>query len=55
MGGIGADPEKVRAIVPVGRYGALEEVAALAVFLASRDAAYITGQTHVIDGGWTAR
>jgi NAD(P)-dependent dehydrogenase (short-subunit alcohol dehydrogenase family) len=55
MGGIGGDPEKVRAIVPLGRYGALEEVAALAVFLASREAAYITGQTHVIDGGWTAR
>jgi NAD(P)-dependent dehydrogenase (short-subunit alcohol dehydrogenase family) len=55
MGGIGADPEKVRAIVPIGRYGALEEVAALAVFLASQEAAYITGQTHVIDGGWTAR
>jgi NAD(P)-dependent dehydrogenase (short-subunit alcohol dehydrogenase family) len=55
MGGIGGNPERVRAIVPAGRYGTVEEVAALAVFLASRDAAYITGQTHVIDGGWTAR
>ena len=32
-----------------------EEIAALAVFLASQDTGYITGQTHVIDGGWTAR
>ena len=54
MGGIGGDPAKVRAIVPLGRYGALEEVAALAVFLASIEAAFITGQTHVIDGGWVA-
>jgi len=55
MGGIGGDPVRVRAIVPVGRYGTVEEIAALAVFLASRDSGYITGQTHVIDGGWTAR
>lgn len=55
MGGIGSDPARVQAIVPVGRYGTVDEIAALAVFLASRDAAYITGQTHVVDGGWTAR
>jgi len=55
MGGIGGDPTRVKALVPVGRYGTVEEIAALAVFLASHEAAYITGQTHVIDGGWTAR
>ena len=55
MGGIGGDPARVKAIIPVGRYGTVEEIAALTVFLASRDAGYITGQTHVIDGGWTAR
>jgi 2-keto-3-deoxy-L-fuconate dehydrogenase len=55
MGGIGGDPARVRALVPVGRYGTVEEIAALAVFLASRETGYITGQTHVIDGGWTAR
>jgi NAD(P)-dependent dehydrogenase (short-subunit alcohol dehydrogenase family) len=55
MGGIGGDPARVRAIIPVGRYGTVEEIAALAVFLASKETAYITGQTHVIDGGWTAR
>lgn len=54
-GGIGADDAAVRAIVPVGRRGTVEEIAAAARFLASRDAAYITGHTLVIDGGWTAR
>ena len=33
----------------------VEEIAARAVFLASKETGYITGQTHVIDGGWTAR
>jgi NAD(P)-dependent dehydrogenase (short-subunit alcohol dehydrogenase family) len=55
MGGIGGDPARVRAIIPSGRYGTVEEIAALVVFLASVNAGYITGQTQVIDGGWTAR
>ena len=36
---------------PMGRLGGPEEVAALAVFLASDDASYITGQAHLVDGG----
>jgi len=36
---------------PMGRLGTAEEVAALAVFLASDDASYITGQPHLVDGG----
>jgi 2-keto-3-deoxy-L-fuconate dehydrogenase len=36
---------------PLGRLGTPEEVAALAVFLASDESAYITGQTHLVDGG----
>jgi 2-keto-3-deoxy-L-fuconate dehydrogenase len=36
---------------PMGRLGAAREVAALAVFLASDEASYITGQPHLVDGG----
>lgn len=40
--------------VPVGRYGEAEEVSAAALFLASPQASYITGQTLAVDGGFTA-
>jgi 2-keto-3-deoxy-L-fuconate dehydrogenase len=36
---------------PIGRLGTTQEVAALAVFLASDESSYITGQPHLIDGG----
>jgi len=36
---------------PMGRLGTAEEVALLALFLASDEASYITGQTHLVDGG----
>ena len=38
---------------PMGRLGRSEEIAALAVYLASDDAAFVTGTTQVIDGGWS--
>jgi NAD(P)-dependent dehydrogenase (short-subunit alcohol dehydrogenase family) len=41
--------------LPVGRWGRAEEVGALACFLASEQAGFITGTDIVIDGGWTAR
>ena len=39
---------------PMGRLGRAEEIAALAVYLASDESAFTTGGVHVIDGGWTA-
>ena len=39
---------------PMGRFGQAEEIAALAVYLASDDSAFVTGQAINIDGGWTA-
>jgi 2-keto-3-deoxy-L-fuconate dehydrogenase len=36
---------------PMGRLGTPQEVAALAVFLASDESSYITGQPHLVDGG----
>jgi 2-keto-3-deoxy-L-fuconate dehydrogenase len=38
---------------PMGRIGTADEIAALAVYLASDESAFTTGQIHVIDGGWT--
>lgn len=37
---------------PLGRLGRPEEVAALAAYLASDEAAFTTGQAHIVDGGW---
>lgn len=36
---------------PMGRLGTAQEVAALALFLASDESSYITGQPHLVDGG----
>jgi len=38
---------------PMGRLGKPEEIAALAVYLASDESAFTSGQIHLIDGGWT--
>jgi 2-keto-3-deoxy-L-fuconate dehydrogenase len=38
---------------PMRRLGTAEEIAALAIYLASDESAFTTGVAHVIDGGWT--
>ncbi|MGH9872482.1 MAG: SDR family NAD(P)-dependent oxidoreductase [Pyrinomonadaceae bacterium] len=52
------DPGAVRAgftsKIALGRYGTNEEVAKLALFLASDESSYCTGSIHMIDGGFTA-
>ena len=40
---------------PVGRMGTADEIAALAVYLASDESRYLTGAALPIDGGWTAK
>ena len=55
----GVSPEETLAPVigttPLRRIGSAEEVAAVAVFLASDESSYITGQTIVVDGGFLMR
>ena len=51
------DYEKARAAfiarAPMGRMASAEEIAHLVTYLASDESAFTTGQTHVIDGGWS--
>jgi 3-oxoacyl-[acyl-carrier protein] reductase len=49
---LGLTDEKVAPQIPARRLGRPEELAALVAFLASEQAAYITGQSIVCDGGW---
>ena len=51
------DPDAARAAFiarqPMGRLGAVEEIAALCVYLASDESAFTTGTAAIIDGGWS--
>ena len=47
--------ELTRGRIPVGRFGASEEVASSVVFLCGEQSRYITGVTLPVDGGWMAR
>jgi NAD(P)-dependent dehydrogenase (short-subunit alcohol dehydrogenase family) len=40
--------------IPMGRWGEVREVGAAALYLASEEAAFVTGTTLTVDGGWTA-
>jgi NAD(P)-dependent dehydrogenase (short-subunit alcohol dehydrogenase family) len=55
--GLFADPERAEAIRrmhPLGRFATADDIAAAVAFLASDDAAFITGQALAVDGGLTA-
>lgn len=54
---VGNEEEARKAFIarqPMGRLGTAEEIAALALYLASDESAFVTGQEFIIDGGWTA-
>jgi len=54
---VGGDYENTRAAFvarqPMGRVGTAAEIANLALYLASDESSYTTGQAHIIDGGWS--
>jgi glucose 1-dehydrogenase len=45
--------DELKSIIPLGRLATPEEVASVAVYLASDAAAYVTGSTYYMDGGMT--
>jgi 2-dehydro-3-deoxy-L-fuconate 4-dehydrogenase len=54
---LGNEEEARKAFIarqPMGRLGSAEEIAALALYLASDESGFVTGQEFIIDGGWTA-
>ena len=56
ISGLGGGPQARQFFLqrqPTGRFGSAEEIAALAVYLASDESAFTTGTVNVIDGGWS--
>jgi 2-keto-3-deoxy-L-fuconate dehydrogenase len=56
ISGLGGGPEARQFFLqrqPTGRFGSADEIASLAVYLASDEAAFTTGTVNVIDGGWS--
>jgi NAD(P)-dependent dehydrogenase (short-subunit alcohol dehydrogenase family) len=53
--GIAVSEEQVRAVVPAGRRGTVEDIASAVCYLAADEAGYITGHAMVVDGGWRAK
>jgi 2-keto-3-deoxy-L-fuconate dehydrogenase len=54
---LGNEEEARKAFIarqPMGRLGTADEIAAMALYLASDESGFVTGQEFIIDGGWTA-
>ncbi len=53
QGGTDAVRQAFVARQPLGRLGTPEEIAAMALYLASDESSFTTGAIHLVDGGWT--
>ena len=53
--GIAVNDDQIRAVVPVGRRGTVEDIASAVLYLASDESGYITGHSLAVDGGWRAK
>ena len=53
--GIAVNDEQIRAVIPAGRRGNVEDVAASVGYLVSDEAGYVTGLAMTVDGGWRAK
>ncbi len=53
--GVVVNDDQVRALVPAGVRGTVEDIANAVCFLASSEAGYINGHSLVVDGGWRAK
>jgi len=53
--GVAVNDDQVRALVPLGVRGTVEDVAGAVCFLVSEEAKYVNGHSLVVDGGWRAK
>jgi 3-oxoacyl-[acyl-carrier protein] reductase len=53
--GVAVNDDQIRALIPAGVRGTVEDIAAAVCYLASDDAKYVNGHTLVVDGGWRAK
>ena len=53
--GVAVNDDQVRALIPAGGRGTVEDVASAVCYLASDEAGYVTGHSLVVDGGWRAK
>ncbi len=53
--GVAVNDDQVRALVPAGVRGTVDDIASAVCYLASPEAAYVNGHSLVVDGGWRAK